>query len=106
MRLVAIRFDAKTIYRFMFVTQPGETASLNEPFRTHHLFVPQAQRQRGGGAKSLHIRVVTVGAGDTVDTLARRMVFDTAQVQRFRLLNGLQPNDTVRAGERVKIIAD
>lgn len=105
-RLVAIRFDANTIYRFMFVTQPGETASLNEPFRKTTYSFRKLSDSEAASAKSLHIRVVTVGAGDTVETLARRMVFDTAQVQRFRLLNGLQPNDTVRAGERVKIIAD
>ena len=105
-RLVAIRFDANTIYRFMFVTQPGETASLNEPFRKTTYSFRKLSDSEAANAKSLHVRVVTVGAGDTVDTLARRMVFDTAQVSRFRVLNGLQPNDTVRAGDRVKIIAD
>ena len=105
-RLVAIRFDGNTIYRFMFVTQPGETASLNEPFRKTTYSFRKLSDSEAANAKSLHVRVVTVGAGDTADTLARRMAFDTAQASRFRVLNGLQPNDTVRPGERVKIIAD
>jgi predicted Zn-dependent protease len=105
-RLVAIRFDANTIYRFMFVTQPGETASLSEPFRRTTYSFRKLTDSEAAAAKPLHIRVVTVGAGDTVDTLARRMAVDTAPASRFRLINGLQPNDTVRAGERVKIIAE
>ncbi len=105
-RLVAIRFDAKTIYRFMFMTQPGETASLNEPFRRTTYSFRKLSDAEAANATPLRIRVVTVGASDTVDTLARRMAFDTAQVARFRVLNGLQPGDTVRRGERVKIIAE
>jgi predicted Zn-dependent protease len=35
------------------------------------------------------IDVVTVGARDTVDTLARRMAYTTYQTERFRVLNGL-----------------
>jgi predicted Zn-dependent protease len=105
-RLVAIRFDPKTIYRFMFVTQPSETASLNEPFRRTTYSFRKLSDSEAANAKPLHIRVVTVGAGDTVDSLARRMQFDTAQASRFRVLNGLQPNDTLRPGDRVKIIAD
>jgi predicted Zn-dependent protease len=105
-RLVAIRFDANTIYRFMFMTQPGDTASQNEPFRRTTYSFRKLGDSEAANVKPLRIRVVTVGAGDTVDTLSRRMAFDTAQAARFRVLNGLQPNDSLRAGDRVKIIAD
>jgi predicted Zn-dependent protease len=105
-RLVAIRFDANTIYRFMFVTQPGETASLNEPFRKTTYSFRKLSDSEAASARPLRVRVVTVGTGDSVDSLARRMAFDTAQAARFRVLNGLQPGEAVRPGERVKIIAE
>jgi predicted Zn-dependent protease len=106
LRLVAIRFDAGTIYRFLFVTQPQDTAGLSESLRrTTYSFrkLTEAEAQK---ASPLRVRVVTVGPSDSVETLARRMAFDTAPEKRFRLINGLQPDEKVRPGERVKIIAD
>jgi predicted Zn-dependent protease len=50
------------------------------------------------------IDVVTAGANDTVQTLARRMAYDTAQVERFRVLNGLTSSESVVAGQKYKIV--
>jgi predicted Zn-dependent protease len=50
------------------------------------------------------IDVVTAGANDTVQTLARRMAYDNAQVERFRVLNGLTSSETVTAGQKYKIV--
>ncbi len=52
------------------------------------------------------IQIVTVGAGDSVATLARRMAFADRQEQRFRVLNGLEADGGVRAGEKVKLIVN
>lgn len=106
LRLVAIRYDANTIYRFLFATQPADTAGLAEWLRrTTYSFrrLPEAEAAR---AQPLKIRVVTVGAADTVESLSKRMAFDTAQEKRFRLINGLQPDDRPRPGDRVKLITD
>ena len=105
-RLVAIRFDPQTIYRFMFITVPAQTGALNEQLRRTTYSFRKLSEQEAANAKPLRIRVVTVGAGDTVDSLARRMAFDTAQAARFRMLNGLAPDASLRPGQRVKIIAD
>lgn len=50
------------------------------------------------------IDVVTVQRGDTVASLASRMAFGDAREQRFRVLNGLASGDTVKAGDKVKIV--
>ena len=50
------------------------------------------------------IEIVTVRSGDTVQSLARRMAFDTYQEDRFRAINGLDASGTLRAGDRVKIV--
>ncbi len=50
------------------------------------------------------IDVVTVRSGDTVASLARRMAFTNGQEARFRVLNGLGSGDTLRAGQKVKIV--
>ena len=50
------------------------------------------------------IEVVTVKAGDTVASLARRMAFTDSQEARFRVLNALSSSDTVTPGQKVKIV--
>jgi predicted Zn-dependent protease len=51
------------------------------------------------------IEVVTVRAGDTVESLSARMAYQDFQIDRFRALNALNANQSVRAGDRVKIVA-
>ena len=50
------------------------------------------------------IDIVTVGAGDTVQSLAGRMAYSNYQTERFRLLNGLDADDTLQRGQRVKLV--
>ncbi len=50
------------------------------------------------------IRVVRVGAGDTVASLALRMQVDGYAEERFRVLNGLRPGERPVPGQLVKII--
>ncbi len=52
-----------------------------------------------------YVRVVTVGSGDTVRSLAQRMAYPDNQLERFLVLNRLSANASLRAGERVKIVA-
>ena len=54
----------------------------------------------------LHLKIVTVGAHDTVATLARRMASADHALDRFRVLNGLGPRDQVKPGAKVKIAVD
>ncbi|HEX6940507.1 MAG TPA: M48 family metalloprotease [Longimicrobiales bacterium] len=106
MRLVAIRFDPRTICRFIFATPPSATAGYNEAFRRTTYSFRKLSESEAAAAQPPRIAVVTVKSGDTVESLARRMAFDTAQVQRFRVLNGLGPGEEVRPGQRVKIVVE
>ena len=56
--------------------------------------------------KPQRIAVVRVGTGDTVERLAARMAMPDRKVERFRVLNGLQGNEGVRAGQLVKIVVE
>jgi predicted Zn-dependent protease len=56
--------------------------------------------------RPLRIRVVTVGAGDTVASMAGRMVGVDRPQELFRIINGLAPGASLSAGSRVKIISD
>ncbi|HZF46684.1 MAG TPA: M48 family metalloprotease [Sphingomonadaceae bacterium] len=50
------------------------------------------------------LEVVTVKSGDTVASLANRMAYTDSREARFRVLNGLAAGDTVKAGQKVKIV--
>ncbi|GAB5347375.1 M48 family metalloprotease [Alteriqipengyuania sp. 357] len=48
--------------------------------------------------------VVTVQRGDTVSSLSRRMAYSNGQEARFRVLNSLDSNEGLQAGQQVKIV--
>ena len=50
------------------------------------------------------IDVVTVQRGDTVSSLSRRMAYSNGQEARFRVLNSLDSNEGLRAGQQVKLV--
>ena len=64
----------------------------------------QLSDQQAAALRARRIEVVTVGAGDTVQSLAQRMAFTDYQVDRFLSLNGRTATQPLRAGELVKLI--
>ena len=48
--------------------------------------------------------MVTAGRNDTIQSLAGRMAYGNAQVERFMGLNGLASNAQVVPGEKYKIV--
>jgi len=106
LRLVAIRFDASTLYRFIFLS-PAQSASAADPgFRQAAASFRKLSASEAAEIKPLRVRVVTVEPGDSVSSLAKSMAFDDYQEQRFRVLNGLAANETLAAGQRVKLIVE
>ncbi|MBO9622994.1 MAG: M48 family metalloprotease [Sphingomonas sp.] len=88
-------------YHFIVLTPAGQglgaATSLVESFRP----LSNAEVAR---ARPRYLRVVTVKPGDTIASLARRMVVDQAPADHFRVLNGLAPDAVLRPGDRVKIV--
>lgn len=103
-RVVAIRFDAQTLYRFTFVTPPRQTAALGEELRrTTHSFRRLTAEERAA-IKPWRIQVAKVQPGDTVDRLAARMAPPAWKSEIFRVLNGLGPREEPAVGKRVKMV--
>ena len=55
-------------------------------------------------ARPRYLRVVAVRSGDTQETLAARMAFSAYRLERFRVLNRLNPGQAMRPGDKVKIV--
>ena len=60
----------------------------------------------GGTPKPLHIKIVAVAPGETVERLASRMATVDRPLERFRVLNGLAANERVNPGDLVKIVVE
>ena len=103
-RVYALRFGSD-VYRFVFASKQkgaegdrGFRETLNT-FRRLSLAEIQA-------ARPLRLKIITVQPGDTVESLSHRMAGVDRQLERFRILNGLDARATVKARDRVKIVAE
>jgi predicted Zn-dependent protease len=103
-RIYAVRFSTD-VYRFIYATKRMTT----ETDKTFHDSVVSFRRMslaETSSAKPLRLRIVTVEEGDTVERLASRMAINDRPVDRFRVLNGMAPNDKLKPGEEVNIVTE
>jgi predicted Zn-dependent protease len=103
-RLYAIRFGSD-VYRFIFASKHRSTET-DRLFRESIGTFRRMSLAEIEDAKPLRLQVVTVGPGDTVEKLSSRMAVADRQVERFRVLNGLEPGDRLRSGGEVKIVVE
>jgi predicted Zn-dependent protease len=63
--------------------------------------------RQAAAIRPYRLRVVTVKEGESVASLAQKMRGGAADKEGlFRVLNGLQKDDTLAAGSRVKLVRD
>lgn len=96
----AYEFARDQAYHFIVMAPAGRAATFNPMFQSMRR-ITQAEANAVVPRK---LQVVTVARGDTVASLARRMAYDTAQEDRFRVLNALGSGDTVTPGQKVKLV--
>ncbi|WP_051609199.1 M48 family metalloprotease [Fodinicurvata fenggangensis] len=106
LRLVAIRESGNQIYRFMFVTPPQATSQLSQGLRETTYSFRRLSQNEANSLRPYRLRIHQVQQGESVAAIARRMPFDQYREARFRVLNGLGPNDRLRAGDRVKTVVE
>ena len=104
-RIVVIRVDRDHAYRFRFILPKGSmSAILSAVEQTMLSSFATMTAKEAAQIEPQRIRVVTVAKGDTVESLAKRMDFETLVLQRFQVLNGLTSSGKLKAGTRVKIV--
>lgn len=99
--VVAYEFSSTRAFFFLTVTAAGSGVG---PFGPMIQSVRRLTAQEAASIRPRVLDVVTVGRGDTVQSLAQRMAYTSYQVERFRVLNGLEANKSVTAGQRVKLV--
>jgi len=87
-------------FHFVTVTQAGGAAVFNPMFAS----MRRLAAGEAAAAKARRLEVVTVRSGDTLQSLASRMAYPAAQLDRFLVLNGLSSTSRLAVGQKVKIV--
>jgi predicted Zn-dependent protease len=102
-RLYLVRLDSD-VYRFIFAAKHDIEAAdraFRESMATFRRINPAE-----AGVKPRRLKIVRVAPGQTIESLARRMAVPNRKVELFRVLNGLSPGDTIKPGDRVKLVIE
>lgn len=96
----AYQFSNSQAFHFVTLTPAGRA----EVFSPLYSSMRRISANEAAAVKPRRIDVVTTRAGDTVQSLARRMAYSNGQLERFLVLNGLNQNSRIVAGQQVKIV--
>ncbi|WP_299326598.1 M48 family metalloprotease [Parasphingopyxis sp.] len=99
--VTAYDFGGNRKYHFLTVTRAGQGIG---PFVSMLGSVSRLSASEAAEIRPRVIDVVTVQRGDTISGLASRMAYSNYREERFRVLNALGSGDTLRAGQRVKLV--
>ncbi|NUJ81834.1 M48 family metalloprotease [Methylocystis sp. FS] len=103
-RLAVIR-SGEFLYRLIFAARKlsdEADALFMESIRSFRRLGPDETTD----ARPLRIAVAVAAPGDTIETMAARMVVPNRPVEHFMLLNGLSVGDALTAGEHYKIVTE
>jgi predicted Zn-dependent protease len=103
-RLYAVRFGSE-VYRFIFAAK-ARTPENDRAFQDSIETFRRMTLEEIEAARPFRLKVVTVVAGDTPERLAQRMAVGDRALERFLVLNGLEPGHTLKPGDRAKIVVE
>ncbi|MEP5939188.1 MAG: M48 family metalloprotease [Erythrobacter sp.] len=96
----AYEFANDRAYHFTAIAPAGKAGVFSNMFSS----MRRVTSAEASAVVPRRLDVVTVRRGESVGVLANRMAYDTGKEARFRVLNGLGSNDTLRAGQKVKLV--
>ena len=97
----AYQWDQKTAYHFVTLTKGGAGIG---PFSSLFGSLRRLTPAQAAAVRPRILDVVTVRAGETVQSLANRMAYNDLKLERFLTLNGLQANSRLVPGQKVKLV--
>ena len=103
-RLGAVRLNGR-VYRLIFAARslsPAVDAEFRASLQSFHLI----NAQDSALAAAQAIKIVAAGSTDTSETMAGRMAFLPHPLDQFLILNGLERDDPLVAGQHYKIVAE
>ncbi|TAN59103.1 MAG: peptidase M48 [Rhodospirillales bacterium] len=104
-RLLAIRFAPDQIFRFTFLTPRNQAHAFDEDFKHTTYSFRRLSAEEAARVKPLRLIVVDARAGDTPERLGGNMPFEEFNPDWFKLLNDIDPGQTLQKGQTIKVIA-
>ncbi len=92
-------FGPNTAYHIVAINPVG-ASTFNSLFQS----VRRLSATEAASIKPRRIDIVTVRSGDSIRSLSDRMAYPDYKLERFQVLNGLGANDTLKPGQKVKIV--
>lgn len=105
-RPVAIAFDDRTLYRFLFISPPEKTRTIDRSFRDTAFSFRRLSANEAQAIAPFKVTIHRVRDGDTVADLASLMPAGAFQEKQFRVLNGLSESQRLERGRLVKVVTD
>jgi predicted Zn-dependent protease len=99
--VAAYRWDPQRVYYFVMLTPAGYGIS---PFIPMLNSLRRITPQEAASIRPRIIHVVTVGPGDTIQSLASQMAYRDYKLDRFLTINGLSPGSRLVPGQKVKLV--
>jgi predicted Zn-dependent protease len=103
-RLIAIRFDSRHIFRFVFVAAPAAMRRLAETFQRTTYSFRRLTPKEASALKPNRLKIATATASDTVAEFSNRMALDDFRQERFMVLNGIRAGEALAARRRIKLV--
>jgi predicted Zn-dependent protease len=103
-RFAAIRFGPD-VYRLIYAAREL-TPEIDRGFRDSIMTFRRLSQAESDAAQPLRLDVVSVRSGESEASFAGRMAVSDRAVERFAVLNGLAPGETLPAGFKVKVIGE
>jgi predicted Zn-dependent protease len=99
-----VRFGSD-VYRFVFATK-RKTPELDRVFREAVGTFRRMTLSEIQSTRPSRLKVVSAQPGDTVDKIGTHMAVADHPLERFLVLNGLQPGQALKPGEQVKVVVE
>ena len=106
LRLVAIRYDDRSIYRMVFLTPPKSTGRHARAFRETTYSFRKLSPAEAAALKPLRLEIRRVRPGDSAAKIAERMPFEDHRLRRFLVLNGISQGAQLPAGHKIKVVRE
>jgi len=103
-RLAAIRFGTD-VYRLIFATRTL-TPERDQRYREAIDSFRRVPSEEAAGVRPLRLSVVSAGDGDQTEKLASRMAVTDRPLETFLILNGLEHDGQLKAGEKYKLVVE
>ncbi len=106
LRLIVIAMPDHRLYRFLIVTPQQPTGQLSEDLKRMTYSFRALNATERAALKPLRLRLSRVRPGEGLDSLVDRMAPIPDARARFLLLNGLDEEAVLTAGEQVRLVGD